>query len=278
MQRSDAEYRPLPETSTGGGGALELPPSAFVSFPAIDDDTADTAGPEQLRHTWMRAVRRRIRRVPTLRLRSPLPAPLVNVRGYDVEAVGLNSTSPPASGSPQGDGKAWTAPRPRRLPMPVTPPSPPLDLKGLSRMEDFVAEKGAAAPVAADQPSSARGLLVLSARRLAKGITAAVLPKKGYVKGVADRWDEAHLTPPPSTRSPTRDSRRLPPRLLSLPSTSRSCPSGLLIVWARCRSNAGAHSSRRRSPPPPPPRTYEHASQSSSRFRHIRGKRGYAHE
>ena len=69
-------------------------------------------------------------------------------------------------------------------------------------MEDFVAEKGAAAPVAADQPSSARGLLVLSARRLAKGITAAVLPKKGYVKGVADRWDEAHLTPPPQYAKP----------------------------------------------------------------------------
>lgn len=202
MQRSDAEYRPLPETSTGGGGALELPPSAFVSFPAIDDDTADTAGPEQLAHVDASGPSAH---PPGADTETPIAAarpPHVNVRGYDVEAVGLNSASPPASGSPQGDGKAWTAPRPRRLPMPVTPPSPPLDLKGLSRMEDFVAEKGAAAPVAADQPSSARGLLVLSARRLAKGITAAVLPKKGYVKGVADRWDEAHLTPPPQYAKP----------------------------------------------------------------------------
>ena len=55
-------------------------------------------------------------------------------------------------------------------------------------MEDFLAEAQAGAP-----RSDLSDRLLVSARKIARGITASVMPRRGYVKGVSERWSEAHL-------------------------------------------------------------------------------------
>lgn len=118
--------------------------------------------------------------------------------GQYTSSLGPYGYVPPEQRSPQ-----QTSPIPvkvRASPSPPIPPSPPLDLRGLSRMEDFLAEAGAGAPQPSGDLGSGRGL-VNSARRFAKNITERVLPKKGFVKGVAERWTEAHLTPPQPPRT-----------------------------------------------------------------------------
>ena len=69
-------------------------------------------------------------------------------------------------------------------------------------MEDFLHEMGPAGAPSAEESDSARQRLLITARRMAKGITAAVLPKKGFVKGVAERWTEAHLNRSPEYSKP----------------------------------------------------------------------------
>ena len=64
-------------------------------------------------------------------------------------------------------------------------------------MEEFLAQAGAPAPEGA---SSARGIID-SARRALKKVGDAVLPRRGFVRGVAERWTEAHLTPPHPTKT-----------------------------------------------------------------------------
>jgi hypothetical protein len=118
--------------------------------------------------------------------------------GY-TSSLGPYGYVPPNMRSPQQTSPVGVVPKIRSSPSPPVAPSPPLDLRGLSRMEDFFADVGAGAPMATDQ-GSGRGL-VDSARRFAKNITERVLPKKGFVKGVAERWTEAHLTPPPPPRT-----------------------------------------------------------------------------
>jgi hypothetical protein len=79
--------------------------------------------------------------------------------------------------------------------MPVSPPSPPLDLRGLSRMTDFVSHVNAPA---SEEPEKLSARLKLSARKLARGLTTSLF-KRGFVKGVSERWDEAHLQRTAST-------------------------------------------------------------------------------
>ena len=116
---------------------------------------------------------------------------------YSPYSLGPHGYIPPQQRSPQQASPILV--KVKTSPSPPIPPSPPLDLRGLSRMEDFIAEAKAGTPVA-EEVATGRGL-VNSARNFAKNITQRVLPKRGFVKGVAERWTEAHLTPPQPPRS-----------------------------------------------------------------------------
>ena len=106
-----------------------------------------------------------------------------------------SSKSPtrPSSTSPnEGVTAKW---KPAKAPPPA-PTTPPLDLGGLTTMEEFMTSAHTSAP-AEQAASSGRGLKN-SARRLARSVTSSVLPQKGFVKGVAKRWTEPHLGRAPS--------------------------------------------------------------------------------
>ncbi len=62
-------------------------------------------------------------------------------------------------------------------------------------MEDFLDE--AHAP--RSDRGSAREPRKFSARSIARGLSAAVLPRRGFVKGVSERWDPAHLGKTPTS-------------------------------------------------------------------------------
>jgi hypothetical protein len=85
-----------------------------------------------------------------------------------------------ANRTPPAD-RVWPPPKPKSPPPPI---SPPLDLGGLSKLQDFVEEAHA---------TNLSARLKLSARNLARGVTARVLPRRGFVKGVAERWTEVHM-------------------------------------------------------------------------------------
>lgn len=108
---------------------------------------------------------------------------------------------PPAPSRPM---KPYSPPKPPPPPQPKM--TPPIDLKGLNPLAQFVQEVSRSTDAGANSArDSARGLK-LSARAFAKGISQRLLPKRGFVRGISERWEQQAAvaqTYTPAKRTPS---------------------------------------------------------------------------
>ena len=199
-----------PQQPPGWFGGLALPPSAMPQVFLDDDDEEDEERRREEEDVYddTERVRTEIRTATTSSHAPAPPPPPPSLRGAAPSTASASSsifawgtTAPPPvntnlktpSNNKPGGGGGRGAVSKRSPPKVGSPPppaiSPPLDLGGLSTMEEFINEAHANAPA-----GSLSGRLINSARNLARGITQrSAIPKRGFVRGVSKRWDDVHL-------------------------------------------------------------------------------------